>query len=158
MNINMELLKKIYDASLGNYDVDGVSTSGVICSVIEKKFSKEDIDILLNEGLISKCSLGYYITKKGSNLMDRKHLYRKRPVEIRAFQMTQFYRDNPDLWPEWLKSVQNRFLKIKGEMYIETLEGKMKLPVDNWVIEGVHGEIYSCDPEIFEKTYEKVEE
>jgi hypothetical protein len=29
---------------------------------------------------------------------------------------------------------------------------------NDWVIQGVHGEFYPCKPDIFEKTYEPVED
>jgi hypothetical protein len=37
---------------------------------------------------------------------------------------------------------------------IETLEGRMKAPVGHWIIRGVHGEVYSCAPDIFAESYE----
>ncbi len=40
---------------------------------------------------------------------------------------------------------------------IKTLEGKMRADPTDWIIRGVNGEFYPCKPEIFEKTYEKVE-
>ena len=36
---------------------------------------------------------------------------------------------------------------------ITTLEGKMECPLGHWLIRGVKGELYPCDPEIFEMTY-----
>lgn len=39
---------------------------------------------------------------------------------------------------------------------IPTLEGVMRFNRGSWLIIGVAGEIYPCDPDIFEKTYEKV--
>jgi hypothetical protein len=29
---------------------------------------------------------------------------------------------------------------------------------DDWIIQGVEGELYPCKPDIFDKTYEQVEE
>lgn len=43
-------------------------------------------------------------------------------------------------------------------LYISTLEGTMKADKGDWVIKGVQGELYPCKPDIFEKTYEPVEE
>ena len=42
--------------------------------------------------------------------------------------------------------------------YIKTLEGTMKVEYGDYIIMGVNGEIYPCKPDIFEKTYEKVDE
>lgn len=42
--------------------------------------------------------------------------------------------------------------------YIDTLEGKMKASKGDWIITGVHGEQYPVKPEIFNKTYEVIED
>ena len=41
---------------------------------------------------------------------------------------------------------------------IPTLEGVMRADPGDWIIRGVAGEFYPCKPEIFEATYEKVED
>lgn len=41
---------------------------------------------------------------------------------------------------------------------IQTLEGKMFVSVGDWIITGVKGEKYPCKPDIFEATYEPVED
>ncbi|MCM3704056.1 hypothetical protein M3216_32435, partial [Paenibacillus macerans] len=43
-------------------------------------------------------------------------------------------------------------------MQIKTLEGVMQANSGDYIIKGVQGEIYPCKPDIFEATYEKVEE
>ncbi|GMG78148.1 MULTISPECIES: hypothetical protein [Bacillus] len=48
--------------------------------------------------------------------------------------------------------------QIDKEMDIETLEGTMKASPGDWIIKGVHGEIYPCKPDIFEKTYKPFDE
>jgi hypothetical protein len=40
---------------------------------------------------------------------------------------------------------------------ITTLEGKMIVSPNDWVITGVKGEVYPCKPDIFEATYEAAE-
>ena len=42
--------------------------------------------------------------------------------------------------------------------HINTLEGRMTAQVGDWIIKGVAGEFYPCKPDIFEATYEAVEE
>lgn len=42
------------------------------------------------------------------------------------------------------------------EMIIHTLEGDMKASPGDWIITGVEGEKYPCKPDIFEKTYQKI--
>lgn len=41
---------------------------------------------------------------------------------------------------------------------IETLEGVMKANVGDYIIKGVNGEFYPCKQDIFEKTYDKVDD
>lgn len=60
-------------------------------------------------------------------------LYRKKPIEVEAYQATEV-------------------------VFIETLEGTMKANVGDWIIIGVTGEKYPCNPVVFDLTYEKVEE
>jgi hypothetical protein len=43
-------------------------------------------------------------------------------------------------------------------IFVNTLEGEMRAEVKDWIIQGVSGEFYPCKPEIFEQTYELVEE
>ena len=44
------------------------------------------------------------------------------------------------------------------ELYIRTLEGDHHASIGDYIIKGVKGEFYPCKPEIFEMTYEKVDE
>lgn len=59
--------------------------------------------------------------------------FRKRPIIIEAYQTTK-------------------------PMIINTLEGPLHAEKGDWIITGIRGEKYSCKPDIFEKTYEKVSE
>jgi hypothetical protein len=43
-------------------------------------------------------------------------------------------------------------------LIIHTLEGDMRAEKGDWIIKGVKGECYPCKPDIFEQTYEKVED
>ncbi len=94
--------------------------------------------------------------------------YRKKPVVIEAFQMTRERRaDNSD-WPEWLNRAWNDDpgqagwvgpLVIgtdDGKLEVTTLEGRMLVDWDDWLIQGVKGELYPCKPDIFAETYEPV--
>ena len=42
--------------------------------------------------------------------------------------------------------------------WIDTLEGGHTVCPGDWIITGVQGEHYPCEPDIFEQTYEAVEE
>ena len=57
----------------------------------------------------------------------------------------------------WLRK-GNRAFWFSGEhLFINTLEGTMHANPGDYVILGVHKELYPCKPDIFQKTYEKVE-
>lgn len=58
--------------------------------------------------------------------------YRNKPVVIEAYQ-------------------------TDTELDIQTLEGIIHANKGDYIITGVHGEIYSCKPDIFEEVYELVE-
>lgn len=42
-------------------------------------------------------------------------------------------------------------------IFIDTLEGRMMVSKNDYIIKGVRGEFYPCKPDIFEATYEIVE-
>ena len=82
--------------------------------------------------------------------------YRKKPIVIEAFR---FKIDEPV--PDWFNQ-KRLFNEIEayadGTCAIKTLEGVMQANLGDYIILGVNGEVYPCKPDIFEKTYEKVEE
>lgn len=59
--------------------------------------------------------------------------FRKKPVVIEAYQTDKL-------------------------MVIHTLEGDMTAQPGDWIITGLRGEQYPCKPDIFEKSYEEVED
>lgn len=93
--------------------------------------------------------------------------YIKKPVIVEAFQMTKERRASNVDWPEWLNEAWNKQRGTKGSLYstkegdnfgtlsIGTLEGEHLVKWDAWIIRDVKGELYPCDPEIFEMTYEE---
>lgn len=99
--------------------------------------------------------------------------YRKKPVEVEAFQMTKARGNDNSEWPEWLHEAWSKSPTEKGALFysadgclegepttlfIQTLEGTQKVGWNDYIIRGVKGEIYPCKPEIFEMTYEIVPE
>lgn len=94
--------------------------------------------------------------------------YRKKPVVIEAFQMTEEQRWDNSEWPEWLHLAWNKHPGDAGAFYSDvatgeyificTLEGDHKVSYGDWIIQGVQGELYPCKPDIFDATYEVVEE
>lgn len=68
--------------------------------------------------------------------------YRKKPVVIEATQ--------------WFKDGDHPAVTDIG--LIATLEGNMHVTPGDYIITGVKGEHYPCKPDIFELTYEPVEQ
>lgn len=97
--------------------------------------------------------------------------YRKKPVVIEAFQMTEERRRNNSEWPKWLNEAWNKDHPSEGAVWPEkhpnsdgkdrlcigTLEGVYIVSWDDYIIQGIKGEIYACKPDIFEATYERVD-
>jgi hypothetical protein len=82
---------------------------------------------------------------------------KKKPVVVKGFQLSESMlttslldRDN---------STKGRVEgKLIGEtilFFINTLEGKMRAEVGDWVIEGISSELYPVKRQIFEETYER---
>ncbi len=90
--------------------------------------------------------------------------YRKQPVEVEAFKF------GFDPMPDWFydaiteNGVRLNINKTRdpfeaattGSCFIDTLEGYIKASFGDMIIQGVKGEIYPCNPDIFEMTYEPV--
>ncbi len=87
--------------------------------------------------------------------------YRKKPVVIEAFQFesADYDTDCPAWWSEAMNSGVAWYQGgAEPHFTIKTLEGEMRAGVGDWIIRGVKGEIYPCKPDIFDATYEAVEE
>ena len=70
-----------------------------------------------------------YIDHLKSRVGER--VYRKKPIEIQAYQ-------------------------ILDDFHVKTLEGTMRGKAGDYVIIGIRKELYICDKEIFNETYEFV--
>lgn len=98
--------------------------------------------------------------------------FRKKPVVIEAVQLRW------DTWSEMcehadvgrlsdnkpegcyvdpLTGLQTEDTNGEIGILIPTLEGLMLGRQGDWIIKGVFDELYPCKPDIFEKTYEKIE-
>jgi hypothetical protein len=90
--------------------------------------------------------------------------YRKKPVVIEAYQFLP--KGSPVTYPDWMEEARSGLKGNQGSIWCETdgtwycgtLEGKHEITLGDFIIQGVKGEIYPCKPDIFELTYEKVEE
>lgn len=89
---------------------------------------------------------------------------RKKPVVIEAVKLNSRGLIGEDWF--WDAVSQNKIITHNfGKHYAEpawceimTLEGTMMASPGDYVIQGINGEIYPCKPDIFEKTYEVVDE
>lgn len=90
--------------------------------------------------------------------------WRKKPVEIEAMH----YPPEPTVYDNarlhrWVNDNGGRtnVLYSRGvgaHIVITTLEGDMRVNPGDYVIRGLVGEFYPCDPDVFAKTYEQVQE
>lgn len=90
--------------------------------------------------------------------------YRKKPKVIHAFQFTEEMARgvlfNDERLP-WDLSVCGSWNQISQTIYnayvnIRTLEGRMKAGIGDYIIKGIQGELYPCKPDIFEESYEGI--
>lgn len=100
--------------------------------------------------------------------------YRKKPLIVEAFHLVDLSRKTiinaldfmgqkieiPKGFPECNNPFEDYLHKCWKEngLTIHTLEGDVLASEGYYIIKGVAGEFYPCKPEIFEKTYEKVEQ
>ena len=87
--------------------------------------------------------------------------FRKKPVEIEA---REFVPEQAEAIAYWCSGRIREEEKASDPsdvaifLDIPTLEGTMTANRGDWVIRGVKGEFYPCKPDIFDQTYEPVEE
>lgn len=79
--------------------------------------------------------------------------YRKKQVVIEAIQLSK---ENCLELLDWVTN--SSYETITQCLEIETLEGTMNASMGDYIIKGIQGEFYPCKPDIFEATYEKIEE
>jgi len=85
--------------------------------------------------------------------------YRKKPVVIEAMQLQA---DNVSKVLEWMGGMWIHSGGYNHDdmpfIIIRTLEGDHSATSGDYIIKGVKGEFYPCKPDIFEMTYEAVNE
>jgi len=87
--------------------------------------------------------------------------YRKKPVVIEAQQFFPDKKPWPDGVAQYIAEHKETAQGHVGTWYgwrIQTLEGPLEVRPSDFIITGVKGERYPCKPDIFEATYEKVED
>lgn len=99
---------------------------------------------------------------------------RKKPVVVEVYQLKDLSRKSiheamnfmgqPLKVPKGFNQIDNPvegFLESvwkQNGLTIKTLENPMLASEGDYIIKGVNGEFYPCKPDIFEKTYELLEE
>ncbi len=81
--------------------------------------------------------------------------FRKKPVVIEA----ELYDGSKESIVNVLRLSSTSLRGVglfKDHLKIKTLEGTHLAKKGDWIIKGVHGELYPCKPDIFEETYEPV--
>lgn len=81
--------------------------------------------------------------------------FRKKPVEVEARELTE---DNVDDIVAWVKANGGQAAKGLWKVGIRTLEGIMHASIGDWIVKGVQDEFWPVKPDIFEATYEPVED
>jgi hypothetical protein len=88
--------------------------------------------------------------------------YRKKPIVIEAIKVGNKRKDLDSLQKFMGKILCGCTVKVKDNILecvqIDTLEGIMTAIPGDYIIKGIRGEFYPCKPNIFEQTYEKVED
>ncbi len=80
--------------------------------------------------------------------------FRKKPIIVEAVQWDPSTKESA---VELLRFLPNPSF-VGDTIEFKTLEGIMTAQRGDWIIKGVAGEFYPCKPNIFEMTYEPVEE
>lgn len=79
--------------------------------------------------------------------------YRKKPIIVEAVIWTG---NNIDEVKELAKSAVENIIFVDNNLYIETLEGNIKVSIGDYIIKSIKEEFYPCKPDIFKETYETV--
>ena len=78
--------------------------------------------------------------------------YRTKPCEIEAIQWTG---ENIIELLDWGRG--KILWDDADDLFIDTLEGRMKADINDYIIKGLKGEFYPCKPDVFEKKYERID-
>lgn len=84
--------------------------------------------------------------------------FRSKLVVIEAMEATGTLERNREIIA-WAKGPESfaHMGDMEGDhqtLYIETLEGSMRVTVGDWIIKGTRGEFYPCKPDVFATKYE----
>jgi hypothetical protein len=57
-------------------------------------------------------------------------------------------------WSKYRKTALAEAMRMEQPFVVETLEGTMRGKAGDFLMRGVHGELYPCDGKVFSETYE----
>jgi len=87
---------------------------------------------------------------------DKVKSYAKRPIVVQAIKWTG---ENKEAIKDFTKGgIRSCSEWSENGLMIKTLEGDMLAPVGSYIIQGLKGEFYPCQGDIFEATYDLVDE
>ena len=85
--------------------------------------------------------------------------FTKKPITIEAVEFKDATLFTLDVISEFMNQEQEIVFDNKTaepKIKIETLEGPIFASIGDMIIKGIHGEFYTCKPDIFHKSYNKV--
>ena len=87
--------------------------------------------------------------------------YKKIAHEVEAFFVDEKTISDIGTWPNWLIDEIGRGLVIAKKkglpcLVVNTLEGQYDVYPNYYIIKGIEGELYPCEPNIFNKSYKKI--
>lgn len=85
--------------------------------------------------------------------------FKKRSIVVEAWRVKELLYNAKfaeKLLPPSIKRSYDKgdILFSSDHMSVVTLEGKMLAKLDDWIVQGIHGEFYPVKPAIFEQLYE----
>ena len=85
--------------------------------------------------------------------------FRKKPVVIEAMQFVGGLNSFHEI-QKWATKYHVAIIwqSYHDTLFIPTLEGEMTASVGDWIIKGVGDEFYPCKPDIFEATYDAMDD
>lgn len=91
--------------------------------------------------------------------------YRKKPVVVEAVRWTGSNLEEirnfvgSDLIEECVElfDIKRTLKEMLVDIAIDTLEGTMRVDYGDYIIKGIKGEFYPCEPDIFLATYEEID-
>jgi hypothetical protein len=86
-------------------------------------------------------------------------LFKKKPITVQAVRVADIVSAATNSWkdlPKWVEDSYNKggLIFLPQGIDVLTKEGQMRGNLDDWLIQGVAGELYPCKPDIFDKLYD----